>query len=231
AVPGVKSFVQVPSGIAVVAEHFWAARLGRDALEIDWDFGPGAQLDTDRMREEFRALAATPGVRATAAGDVEAATRAAAKVVEADYELPYLAHATMEPMNCTAQVTPERVEVWLGTQNPESALAAAAEITGVAPENVYVHNCFLGGGFGRRSYSDDVKQAVTIAKAMGGKPVKMIWTREEDMRHDFYRPMAAIRFRAGLDAQGTPVAYFNRSVTHSILSRIRPDDIKNGIDR
>jgi isoquinoline 1-oxidoreductase beta subunit len=136
----------------------------------------------------------------------------------------------MEPMNCTAQVTPERVDVWLGTQNPEGALAAAAEVAGAAPENVYVHTCFLGGGFGRRAYGDDVKQAVTIAKAMAGKPVKMIWTREEDMRHDFYRPMAAFRFRAGLDANGVPMAYVNKSVTHSILSWFRPDAVKNGID-
>jgi isoquinoline 1-oxidoreductase beta subunit len=137
----------------------------------------------------------------------------------------------MEPMNCTAQVTPQRVDVWVGTQNPEGALAVAAEITGVGPDNVYVHNCFLGGGFGRRFYNDDVRQAVIVAKALGGRPVKLIWTREEDIRHDLYRPMAAFRFRAALDANGMPTAYFNRSVTHSILSGFRPDDIKGGIDR
>jgi isoquinoline 1-oxidoreductase beta subunit len=144
--------------------------------------------------------------------------------------VPYLAHATMEPMNCTAQVTPQRVDVWVGTQNPEAALAAAAEITGVAPAHVYVHTCFLGGGFGRRGNTDHVRQAVTVAKALGGRPVQLIWTREEDMRHDWYRPMAAIRFRAALDASGTVTAYFNRSVTHSILSGIRPDEVKGGID-
>jgi isoquinoline 1-oxidoreductase beta subunit len=151
--------------------------------------------------------------------------------VEADYEAPYLAHATMEPMNCTAQVTPQRVDVWVSTQTPEGAMAAAAETAGVAPENVYIHNCFLGGGFGRRLYNDDVKKAVSVAKAMGGKPVKVIWTREEDMRHGFYRPMSSIRFRAALDANGMPVALLNRSVTHSILSWFRPDEVKNGIDR
>jgi isoquinoline 1-oxidoreductase subunit beta len=122
------------------------------------------------------------------------------------------------------------VDVWVGTQNPEGALAAAAEIAGVAPENVHVHNCFLGGGFGRRFYNDDVRQAVTVAKAVG-KPVKLVWSREEDMRHDFYRPISALRFRAGLDAKGTPTAFFNRSVTHSILASFRPDDVKSGIDR
>jgi isoquinoline 1-oxidoreductase beta subunit len=164
-------------------------------------------------------------------GDALAALKTAAKVVEAEYTVPYLAHATMEPMNCTAQVTPQQVDVWVGTQNPEGALAAVAELTGLAPDNVYVHNCFLGGGFGRRSNTDHVKQAVTVAKALSGRPVKLIWTREEDMRHDWYRPMAAIRFRAALDADGMPAVYFNRSVTHSILSGVRPDDIKGGIDR
>jgi isoquinoline 1-oxidoreductase beta subunit len=164
-------------------------------------------------------------------GDALAALKSAGKVVEADYTAPYLAHATMEPMNCTAQVRPDRVDVWVSTQNPESALAAAAEIAGLAPEHSYIHTCFLGGGFGRRFYNDDVKQAVTVAKTLGGRPVQLIWTREEDMRHDFYRPMAALRFRAGLDANGVPIAWFNRSVTHSILSGIRPGDVKGGIDR
>jgi isoquinoline 1-oxidoreductase subunit beta len=119
----------------------------------------------------------------------------------------------------------------LARRPPESALATAAATAEVAPENVYVHNCFLGGGFGRRLFSDEVKQAVTIAKAMGGKPVKMIWTREEDMRHDFYRPMSAIRFRAALDANGMPTALHNHSATHSILSWFRPEEVKSGIDR
>jgi isoquinoline 1-oxidoreductase subunit beta len=137
----------------------------------------------------------------------------------------------MEPMNCTAQLRPQRVDLWVGTQNPEAALAAAAEITRVAPANVYVHTCFLGGGFGRRSDTDHVRQAVTVAKALDGRPVKLIWTREEDMRHDFYRPMSALRFRAALDANGMPIAFLNRSVTHSILSWVRPDDVKSGVDR
>jgi isoquinoline 1-oxidoreductase subunit beta len=228
--PGVKAAVEIPNGIAVVADSFWRAKTALEVMPIEWDLGAHANTSSAEFQKMFRAALDKEGVVANEKGDALAALKSAAKVVEADYEAPYLAHATMEPMNCTAQVTPERVDLWLGTQNPEGALTATAELLGVSPDNVYVHTCFLGGGFGRRFYNDDVKQAVTIAKAMAGKPVKMIWTREEDMRHDFYRPMAAIRFRAGLDANGVPVAYFNRSVTHSILSWVRPDAVKNGID-
>jgi isoquinoline 1-oxidoreductase subunit beta len=229
--PGVHTAVEVRHGIAVVADSFWRAKTALEVMPIEWDFGPHANASSESFRQTFREALDKPGVVAKEEGEALAVIKASAKVVEAEYEVPYLAHATMEPMNCTAQVTPERVDVWVGTQNPEGALAAAAEITQMAPENVYVHNCFLGGGFGRRSRSDDVRQAVTVAKALGGRPVKLIWTREEDMRHDAYRPMAAVRFRAALDATGTPVAYFNRSVTHSILSAFRPDDVKTGLDR
>jgi isoquinoline 1-oxidoreductase beta subunit len=229
--PGVRTAVEVPNGIAVVADSFWRAKTALEVMPMEWDFGAHASANSATYWKAFREVLDKPGAVAKEEGDALAALKAAANVVEADYEAPYLAHATMEPMNCTAQVTPQRVDVWVGTQNPEGALAAAAEITGVAPENVYVHNCFLGGGFGRRFRNDDVRQAVTVAKALGGRPVQLIWTREEDMRHDVYRPMAAIRFRAALDTNGMPVAYFNRSVTHSILSGLRPDDVKGGIDR
>jgi isoquinoline 1-oxidoreductase beta subunit len=228
--PGVHAAVAVPNGIAVVANSFWRAKTALEVMPVEWDLGEHAQASSEVFRQEFHKALDESGKVASEKGDALAAIKGAAKVVEADYEAPYLAHATMEPMNCTAHVTPERVEVWVGTQNPEGALAAAAEITGVAPENVYVYNCFLGGGFGRRFYNDDVRQAVTVAKAVG-RPVKLLWTREEDMRHDFYRPMSAIRFRAGLDAKGTPTAFINRSVTHSILSWFRPDAVKDGIDR
>lgn len=228
--PGVHAAVEVPNGVAVVANSFWRAKTALEVMPVEWDFGEHASASSEAFRQAFRAALNDSGTVASERGDTLTAIQGAAQVVEADYEAPYLAHATMEPMNCTAHVTPERVEVWVGTQNPEGALAAAAEIIGVAPENVYVHNCFLGGGFGRRFYNDDVRQAVTVAKAVG-RPVKLIWTREEDMRHDFYRPMSALRFRAGLDANGTPVALLNRSVTHSILSWFRPDAVQGGIDR
>jgi isoquinoline 1-oxidoreductase subunit beta len=229
--PGVHAAVEIPNGIAVVADSFWRAKTALEAMPVEWDVGPHAQTNSQEFAEMFRRALDKPGVVAKEEGDALAAIKAAATVVEADYEVPYLAHATMEPMNCTAQVTPQRVDVWVGTQNPEGALAAAADTSRVAAENVYVHTCFLGGGFGRRSNPDSVRQAVAVAKTLGGRPVKLIWTREEDMRHDFYRPMAAIRFRATLDANGMPSAYFNRSVTHSILSGFRPDDVRGGIDR
>ena len=229
--PGVRAAVEVPNGIAVVADSFWRAKTALEVMPVEWDEGEHAKASSEAFWKSFRAALDKPGVVANEKGDTLAAIQAAAKVVEAEYAAPYLAHATMEPMNCTAQVTPERVDVWVGTQNPEGTLAAAAEVAGVAPENVYIHNCFLGGGFGRRFYNDDVRQGVTVAKALGGRPVKLIWTREEDMRHDFYRPMAALRFRAALDANGMPIAFLNRSVTHSILSWVRPDDVKSGVDR
>ena len=228
--PGVKAAVEIPHGVAVVADSFWRAKTALEAMPVEWDFGEHATANSAAFRQAFHTALDKEGVVAKEQGNTLAALKNAARVVEAEYEAPYLAHATMEPMNCTAHVTPERVDVWVGTQNPEGALAAAAEIAGVAPENVYVHNCFLGGGFGRRFYNDDVRQAVTVAKAVG-KPVKLLWTREEDMRHDFYRPISALRFRAGLDAKGVPTAFLNRSVTHSILAWFRPDDVKSGIDR
>jgi isoquinoline 1-oxidoreductase beta subunit len=229
--PGVRAAVEISNGVAVVADSFWRAKTALEAMPIEWDVGPHAKTNSQDFAAMFRQALDKPGVVAKEAGDALAAIKAAATVVEADYEVPYLAHATMEPMNCTAQVTPQRVDVWVGTQNPEGALAAAADTSGVAAENVYVHTCFLGGGFGRRSNPDSVRQAVAVAKTLGGRPVKLVWTREEDMRHDFYRPMAALRFRATLDTNGIPSAYFNRSVTHSILSGIRPHDVRGGIDR
>jgi isoquinoline 1-oxidoreductase subunit beta len=229
--PGVRTAVEVPNGIAVVADSYWRAKTALEVMPIEWDFGAHANADSAAFWKTFHEALDKSGVVASENGDALTALKAAAKVVEADYEAPYLAHATMEPMNCTAQVTPQRVDVWVSTQNPEAALAAAAETAGMTPENVYVYTCFLGGGFGRRFYNDDVRQAVTVAKALGGRPVKLIWSREEDMRHDFYRPMAAIRFRAGLDANGVPTVWFSRSATHSILSWVRPDDVKSGVDR
>jgi isoquinoline 1-oxidoreductase beta subunit len=221
AVAGVKAVVEVPSGVAVVAEHFWAARRGRDGLEIDWDPAAGAGLDTDRLREQFRAMAATPGAKASAAGDVEAAMKSAAKTLEAEYEVPYLAHATMEPMNCTVRLTPGGCEIWTGTQFQTMDQKNAAEIAGLKPEQVTIHTMFLGGGFGRRATpgSDFVSEAVHVAKAAGGgAPVKVVWTREDDMRGGYYRPMWLHRLRAGLGGDGLPVAWRQTIVGQSILA-------------
>jgi isoquinoline 1-oxidoreductase beta subunit len=229
--PGIRTAVEVPHGVAIVADSYWRAKTALEVMPLEWAYGEHAHANSADFWKTFRAALDTEGVVAKAEGDALAALKSASKVVEADYEFPYLNHATMEPMNCTAQVTPQRVDVWVGTQNPEATMAAAAETAGVAAEHVYVHNCFLGGGFGRRLFNHHVQQAVTVAKALGGRPVQLIWSREEDMRHGLYRPMAAIRFRAALDADGRPVALLNRPVTHSILSQVRPAEVKEGIDR
>ncbi len=234
AVPGVRAVVQVPSGVAVVAEHFWAAKLGRDALEIDWDPGPGGQLDTGRLREDFRALAATAGTRAAAAGDVESGMRSASRTVEAEYEFPYLAHATMEPMNCTARIGAGLCEVWAGTQFQSMDQQRAAQITGLKPEQVKIHTTFLGGGFGRRATptSDFVSEAVEVARTGGaGAAVKVVWTREDDMRGGYYRPMWAHRLRVGLGDSGMPVAWRQTIVGQSILAGTPfAMMIKDGVD-
>jgi isoquinoline 1-oxidoreductase beta subunit len=236
AIPGVKSVVEIPSGVAVVAEHFWAAKLGRDALAIEWDLGPGVQLDSDRMREEFRAMAATPGAKAAAAGDVEAGMRSAAKTVEAEYELPYLAHATMEPMNCTVKIAADGCEIWTGTQFQTMDQKITGEILGLKPEQVKVHTMFLGGGFGRRATptSDVVSEAVHVAKAAGGSaPIRTVWTREDDMRGGYYRPMWLHRVRVGLGGGGVPVSWRQTIVGQSILAGTPFEAmmVKNGVDQ
>jgi isoquinoline 1-oxidoreductase beta subunit len=229
--PGVHAAVEMPDGIAVVADSFWRAKTALDAMPIEWNLGENTGVTSADLRARQREALNADGTLAHAQGDVDTAMAQAMTRIEAVYELPYLSHSTMEPMNCTAQVQADRVDVWVGTQNPEGSLAVAAEVTGVDPENVHVHNCFLGGGFGRRSRQDDVRQAVTIAQALDGRPVKMIWTREEDTQHGFYRPMATIQFAAGLSSDGMPVAWTNRSVCDSIFATVRPDAIEGGIDR
>src|SRR5262249_15948910 len=208
AVPGVKMVVQVPTGVAVVAEHFWAANLGRDALALDWDLGPAAALDTGKMQQEYRALSRSPGAKAAAAGDVESAMRTAASKLEAEYELPYLAHATMEPLNCTVSLAKDQCEIWTSTQFQTVEQAAAAKAAGLDPKQVKINTTFLGGGFGRRANlaSDFVSEAVHVAKA-AGMPVKVVWAREDDMRGGYYRPMWLHRLSVGVDAQGMPVAW------------------------
>jgi isoquinoline 1-oxidoreductase beta subunit len=236
AVPGVKAVVEVPSGVAVIAENFWAAKLGRDALEVEWESGPGGKLDTSRMREEFRRLAETPGAKAAAAGDVEAAAKSAVKTVEAEFELPYLAHATMEPMNCTVRLTSGGCEIWTGTQFQTVDRKYAAEIAGVRPEDVKIHTMFLGGGFGRRAApkSDFVSEAVHVAKAAGGTaPIKVVWTREDDTRGGYYRPMWMHRLRVGLGSDGMPVAWRQTIVGQSILAGTPFETmmVKDGVDQ
>jgi len=218
AVPGVRKVVQVPSGVAVVADHFWAALQGQRALEVDWTAGPAADVDSDALRAEFLELAATPGVTVDEAGDVEAALQSAAQTIGGEFSVPYLAHATMEPLNCTVKIGPDRCGIWTGTQFQTVDRGAAAAILGLAPERVEIHTTFLGGGFGRRGNpaSDFVTEAVHVAKAAGA-PVKTVWTRESDTRGGYYRPLFVHRARVGLGADGRPVAWNHVAVGQSIM--------------
>ena len=233
AVPGVRSVVQVPSGVAVVADHFWAAKLGRDALEIDWDLGPSAGLDSAAMREEFGRLAGSKGTTAAQAGNVANALNKAANTIEAEYAVPYLAHATMEPLNATVRISPSKCEIWTGTQFQTVDQQVAAKITGLKPEQVEIHTTFLGGGFGRRATptSDFVSEAVHVAKAAGA-PVKTVWTREDDVRGGYYRPAYLHRARIGLGSDGFPSAWQHVIVGQSIVAGtpFEPMMVKNGID-
>ena len=214
--PGVHSVVEfggpeIEAGVAVVADSYWRAKTALDLLPIEWDEGAHGNDSSEGFFKMSRAALDEPGAKVvTKIGDPEAALKNASQVVEAVYEVPYLDHSVMEPFNCTAQVTPDRVEIWVGSQEPEGATLDASKITGVPVENIYLHNCFLGGGFGRRGNQDDVRQAVAIAKQLGGRPVKVIWSREETTRHGYYRPMRVSRFRAALGPDGMPLAWHTR---------------------
>ncbi len=218
AVPGVKDVVQVPTGVAVVGTGFWPATVGRDALEIVWDEGPNAKLSTESMREQYANLAQTRGTVAKKEGDTAQALSKAAKEIGAEYEVPYLAHAPMEPLNCVVDLRDNSCEIWTGTQFQTVDRSAAAQVAGLNPEQVKVHTTLLGGGFGRRAnpQSDFVVQAVHVAKA-AKKAVKVIWTREDDMKGGWYRPMWYDRISAGLDANGAPVAWHHTIVGQSII--------------
>jgi len=216
--PGVHSVVEfggpeIEAGVAVVADSYWRAKTALDLLPIEWDEGAHGNDSSEGFFKMSRAALDEPGAKVvTKIGDPEAALKNASEVVEAVYEVPYLDHTVMEPFNCTAQVTPDRVEIWVGSQEPEGATVDASKVTGVPVENIYLHNCFLGGGFGRRGNQDDVRQAVAIAKQLGGRPVKVIWSREETTRHGYYRPMRVSRFRAALGPDGMPLAWHTRVV-------------------
>jgi len=232
-IDGVRKVVQVPSGVAVVADHYWAAKLGRDALKIDWDLGEGAAMDSDAMRAELTQLASTAGTPAAQAGDVASALPKAKKTVNAVYAVPYLAHAPMEPLNCTVKVGKNSCEIWTGTQFQTMDQMVASKILGLKPEQVQIHTTFLGGGFGRRATptSDFVREAVHVAKAAGA-PVKTVWSREDDIRGGYYRPAYVHDARIGVDAKGIPVAWQHGIAGQSILAGtpLEAMMVKNGID-
>ena len=211
AVPGVKNVVQISSGVAVVADNTWSANQGRKALKIQWDEGEHANLTSAGIARRFVERAQQPGAVAKKEGDAAAGLAGAAKKIEAVYEVPYLAHAPMEPLNCTADVRADGCDVWASTQGQTAAHQAAVGITGLKPEQVKVHTLYMGGGFGRRARADYISEAVEVSKAIG-TPVQLTWMREDDMQQDWYRPASYVRFAAGLDAEGWPVALTSRIV-------------------
>ncbi|HEX4628472.1 MAG TPA: xanthine dehydrogenase family protein molybdopterin-binding subunit [Gemmatimonadales bacterium] len=221
-IPGVRQVVRLDDAVAVVGDHMWAAKQGLAALDIRWDAGPNAQLTSAAIVQQLAAASRKSGKVARHDGDPAKAMAAAVRTVEAVYEAPFLAHAPLEPLNCTVHVRPDGCDVWVGTQAPTFAQTAAARVTGLPRDKVQVHNHLLGGGFGRRLEVDFISRAVAIAKQVAS-PVKVVWTREEDIQHDMYRPYYYDQIAAGLDARGLPVAWTHRVVGSSIIARITSD--------
>ncbi|MFZ9872566.1 MAG: molybdopterin cofactor-binding domain-containing protein [Steroidobacteraceae bacterium] len=219
AISGVIEVKAVPSGVAVIAQHTHAALRGREALILDWDTSASDSLSSDGLRDEWRALAKRPGLVGKNVGDVDAAFRSAARTIDVEYELPYLAHACMEPLNAVAEVTAEGCELWLGTQSQSQDARFVAEALGIEPSKVRIHTMFLGGGFGRRAsaVSDFAVEAALVAQGIG-KPVKVVWTREDDMRGGYYRPLSFNRVKAAINADGMPLAIHHTTVSKPVLA-------------
>ncbi|HEX9390372.1 MAG TPA: xanthine dehydrogenase family protein molybdopterin-binding subunit [Usitatibacteraceae bacterium] len=229
AVKGVRQIVRLDDAVAVVADHMGAAKKGLAALVIEWDDGPHARLGTDDVARELEKATLNPGAVAQNIGDAAANMASAATRVEAIYQVPFLAHATMEPMNCTVHVRKDSCEVWVGSQVLARAQATAAKTTGLPLDKVTVHNHLIGGGFGRRLEIDGVTRAVQVAMQVDG-PVKVVWSREEDIQHDMYRPYFFDRISAGLDANGMPAAWNHRFAGSSVIARWVPPVFNNGLD-
>jgi len=229
AVPGVSQVVRLDDAVAIVASHTWAAKQGLAAAAPQWDPGANAKLTTADIVAQLVSASERPGAVARHDGDAAAGIAGAARKIEAVYEQPFLAHATMEPMNCTVHLTKDACDIWVGTQVPGITQAAVMKLTGLQREQVRLHNHLLGGGFGRRLEFDGTVRAVQIAQQVQG-PVQVIWTREEDIQHDMYRPYYYDRISAGVDAQGNPVAWLHRITGSSIVERYSPAWIKNGVD-
>lgn len=232
-IKGVRQVVQVPTGVAVIADNYWAAKKGREALKVDWDLGENATLDSKALLAEYQKMAATSGLIAAKAGDNKTAMAKAAKFVEAEYALPYLAHSPMEPLNCAVKIDKDGCEIWTGTQMQGTDQIAAAKILDLKPEQVKIHTLFLGGGFGRRANpaADFVSEAVQVAKA-AGVPVKTVWSREDDVKGGYYRPMFVHKAKIALDTNGMPAAWEHVAVGQSIMlgTPFEAFQIKDGID-
>ena len=229
AVKGVRQIVRLDDAVAVVADHMGAAKKGLAALKIDWDDGPHAKLTTDQIARELEQATLAAGAVAETIGDTAKALASAATKVEATYQLPFLAHAALEPMNCTVHVRKDGCDVWVGTQVAARAQAAAAKVAGLPLDKVVLHQHLIGGGFGRRLEIDGVTRATEIARHVDG-PVKVVWTREEDIQHDMYRPYWFDRLQAGLDEKGRPVAWNHRFAGSSIIARWLPPGFNKGLD-
>jgi len=229
-IPGVIEVVRLDNAVAVIGEHTWAAFAGVRALEIDWALGGNAGIDSAQMEREIREALDKPGAIANEQGDIDAALKDAARTFEAEYEMPFLAHAALEPMTCVAEVRADAVELWVGTQVPVRAQTAAAEVAGRPAEQVIVNNQLIGGAFGRRLEVDFISQAVAIA-AQVDYPIKLTWTREEDTTHDMYRPHYIDRFAAALDAEGRLQGWRHTIAGASVLARFAPEAVpENGLD-
>ena len=232
-IAGVRAVEQIPSGVAVIADRYWAAKLGRDKLKVTWEDGENASLSTSKMTAEFSKTSSSPGNIARKNGDPQGALSSAAKTITAEYDVPYLAHAMMEPLNCVVDLRADSCELWTGTQFETVDRAAAARVAGLPPEKVKVNTTLLGGGFGRRANpaSDFIVEAVHVAK-VAKAPVKVVWTREDDLAGGWYRPKWHDRFAAGLDAEGNPVAWTHTIVGQSIMegTPFAALTVKNGVD-
>jgi len=229
AVKGVRQIVRLDDAVAVVADHMGAAKKGLAALKIEWDDGPHATLTTADVAHDLEQATLGSGAVAQNIGDADKAMASAATKLDAIYQVPFLAHAAMEPMNCTVHVRKDACEIWIGSQAMARVQAMAAKAAGVPPEKVIVHNHLIGGGFGRRLEADGAIRAVEIATHVDG-PVKVVWTREEDIQHDMYRPYWFDRISAGLDTQGRPVAWKHRFAGSSVIARWLPPGFKDGLD-
>ncbi|HUI47038.1 MAG TPA: xanthine dehydrogenase family protein molybdopterin-binding subunit [Nitrospirota bacterium] len=229
AVPGVQAIVPIHSGMAVCADSLDAAWQGRDALKPRWENGRYPNLSNESLEKDFTAYLDVKGLMARNDGDAGRALDSAANKIDAVYQLPYLSHATMEPMNCTISVRPDSCDIWAPTQNQTGVRNLAVKLTGLKPDQIHVHTTFLGGGFGRRFETDYVEEALILSMSMG-KPVKLLWKREEDMQHDLYRPMNLSKIQGAVDEQGRATAWSHKIVCPSIFARVFPSMLKNGID-
>ncbi len=229
AVKGVLGVVQIPDGVAVIAKDFYTAKKGRDALEIEWDNGPAAGLDMFRIEQDLRTASVGSGAIMRKDGAGDAAIAKAASKIEAEYMLPFLAHATLEPVNCTAEIKNGECHITGPIQFQQGAQFGVAAAIKMPPEKVFIHTTFLGGGYGRKLELDFQIQAAQLAQAVG-KPVKLIWTREDDMKHDFYRPISLHQMTAGLDDKGAVQALHFKMTSPSVTARAFPPVVQNGKD-